>query len=93
MAARNAAASDQIVHSIAKRDFRLSLGIFVAGVAMVLATSAFSLWANSTGNYPTSLGGGLTVYLIGTAGAMMVLLGGTVAFYHWRFLRQNWPYG
>jgi len=24
---------------------------------------------------------------------MMVLLGGTVAFFHRRFLRQNWPYG
>jgi len=68
MAVENASASGQVVLSIAKRDFRVSLAIFVAGIVMVLATLTFSLWANATGNYPASLGGGLTVYLVGTAG-------------------------
>jgi hypothetical protein len=93
MAVQNATASDQFILATVKRDYHLSLAIFVSGIVWVVAISAYSLWANSTGNYPTSFGAGLAIYLIGTAAGMMILLGGTVAFYNWRFLRRNWPYG
>ncbi len=73
--------------SVWRRDYRLSLALAVAGIAIVAAISAFSFWANSTGNYPTSFGAGLAIYLIGTAGGMLILLAGTVAYFHWRGLR------
>jgi hypothetical protein len=87
MAAQNAVTSEQIMHSTWMRDYRLSLALLVAGMVMLVAISAFSFWANSTGNYPTSFGADLVIYLIGTAGGMLVLLAGTVAYYHWRGLR------
>jgi hypothetical protein len=52
-----------------RRDYRLSLALVVAGIVLVLAISAFSFWANSTGNYPTSLWIGLAIYTSGIAGA------------------------
>jgi len=87
MAAQNAAASDQTIFSTWRRDYRLSLALLVAGIVMVVAYFAFGGWANSTGNYPTAFGAGLAIYLIGTAGGMLILLAGTVAYYHWRGLR------
>ena len=73
--------------SVWNRDFHLSLALLAAGIVMFVAYFAFGFWANSTGNYPTSFGAGLAVYLIGTAGGMLIILAGTVAYYHWRGLR------
>jgi hypothetical protein len=87
MAAQSATASDQTMFSRWMRDYRLSLALVVAGVVMVVAISAFNFWANSTGNYPTSFWAGLAIDLIGTAGGMLILLAGAVAYYHWRGLR------
>jgi len=70
-----------------RRDYRLSLVLLVAGIALLVAIYAFSFSANSTGNSPTSFGAGLAIYLIGTAGGMLILLAGTVAYFHWRGLR------
>jgi len=72
-----------------RRDYRLSLALLVVGIVLVVAISAFSYWANSTGNYPTSFGAGLAIYLIGTAGGMLILLAGTVAYYHWKGLHLS----
>ena len=87
MAAQNAAASNQTILSTWRRDYRLSLALLVAGIAMVVAFIAFGGVANSTGNYPTTFWAGLAIYLFGTAGGMLILLAGTVAYYHWRGLR------
>jgi len=89
MAAQKAATSEQIMLSTWRRDYRLSLALLVAGIVLVVAISAFSFWANSSGNYPTSFGAGLAIYLIGTVGGMLILLAGTVAYYHWRGLRLS----
>ena len=88
MAAQGAAASDQTLRSRWMRDYRLSLALLVAGIVTVVALFAFSYWANWTGNYPTSFGAGLAIHLIGTAGGMLILLAGTVAYFHWRGLRR-----
>lgn len=72
-----------------RRDYRLSLALVVAGVVLVMAISVFNFLANSTGNYPTAFWGGLTIDLVGTAGGMLILLGGTVAYYHWKGLRLS----
>ena len=87
MVSQHAAASDQTILSTWKRDYRLSLALLVAGIVMVVAYFAFGGWANSTGNYPTTFGAGLAIYLIGAAGGMLILLAGTVAYYHRRGLR------
>jgi TRAP-type C4-dicarboxylate transport system permease small subunit len=89
MTAPNAAASDSTILSTWRRDYRLSLALLVAGIVILVAISAFSYWANSTGNYPTSFWPGLVIYLTGTAGGMLILLAGTVAYYHWRGLRLS----
>jgi len=87
MAAQIAAASDQTINSRWMRDYRLSLALLAAGIVMVVALFVFSVWAYSTGNYPTSFGAGLAIKVIGTAGGMLILLSGTVAYYHWKGLR------
>ncbi len=87
MAASSGAASDQTIFSRWSRDYRLSLALLVAGIGMLVALSASSYWADVTGNYPTPFGAGLAIYLIGTAGGMLILLARTVAYYHWRGLR------
>ena len=87
MAAQNPVTSEQLMVSTWMRDYRLSLALLVAGLVMLVAIYAFGVWANSTGNYPTSFGAGLALYLITTAGGMLILLAGTVAYYHWRGLR------
>ena len=71
------------------RDYRLSLALLVAGIVMVVALLAFSYRANSTGNYPTSFWTGLAIYVTETGGGMLILLAGTVAYYHWRGLRLS----
>jgi Kef-type K+ transport system membrane component KefB len=87
MAAQSAAAPDQTMFSRWMRDYRISLALLVVGVAVVVVLSAFSYWANSTGNYPTSFWIGLALYATATGAGMLILLAGTVAYYHWRGLR------
>ncbi len=70
-----------------RRDYRLSLVLLVAGIVMVAAYFAFGGWTNSIGNSTTTFGAGLAIYLIGAAGGMLILLAGTVAYYHWKGLR------
>jgi len=87
VAIQNAAQSDQTRFTRWRRDYHLSLALFAAGIVLVVAYVVFGFWANSTGNNTTPFGPGLAIYLIGTAGGMLILLGGTVAYYHWRGLR------
>jgi hypothetical protein len=61
--------------------------LLVAGVIMVVAYVALGGGAISTGSSAPTFVAGLAIYLIGVAGGMLVLLAGTVAYYHWRGLR------
>lgn len=87
MAAQNACASGQTMLSRWRRDYLLSLVLFGAGCAMAVGISAFSYWANSTGNYPTSLGASVAILATETAVGLLMLLAATVAYYHWRGLQ------
>ena len=89
MVAQDAAASDLAIISRWRRDYRLSLWILVVGLVVVVALAGFSFWANLTGNYPTSFGGGLAIRLIGTAGGMLFFVGGIFAYHNWSLLRQS----
>jgi uncharacterized membrane protein YczE len=86
MTAQNAAASDRTTLT-AWREYRLSLVLLAAGVAMVVAVSGFSIWAPFTSG--TSFWTGLAMQVAFTAGAMLILLAGTVAYYHRSFLRES----
>ncbi|MFZ0830176.1 MAG: hypothetical protein WCB18_09525 [Thermoplasmata archaeon] len=87
MASQKAAASDQTTLSRWRREYRLSLVLVTAGIVMAVVYVAVVSWANSTGNYPTSFGAVLAIQVTGTAGAMLILLAGTVAYYHRRGLQ------
>jgi hypothetical protein len=89
MVATSPPTSGPVILASWKRDYRQSLALVVAGFVLVVAIVAFDLWANSTGNYPTSLGAGLAVNLLGTAGFFLIFFGGTVAYYHRLGLRQS----
>jgi hypothetical protein len=86
---QNAAAPDQILLSAWNREYRRSLAIIVVGIVVLVAISAFGFWATSTGNYPTSGGTGLAIYLVGTAGFMLIVLGGSWAYTNRRLLQLS----
>jgi len=89
MAAESAAASDQIMPSAWRRDYRLSLAILEAGIVVLVAFFAFVSWANLTGNYPTSFGAGLAINLIGTGGFSLIFVGAIFTFHNWSLLRES----
>jgi hypothetical protein len=59
----------------------------VAGIVLVVVCFALGDWADSTGNYLTTRWASLAIYLIESAGGMLILLAGTVAYYHRRGFR------
>ncbi len=89
MAAQNAAAPGRILLSAWNRNDRQGLTIVVAGIVMLVAVIAFSLWATLTGNYPASGSGGLAIGLIGTAGFMLIVLGGSWVYTNRRLLELS----
>lgn len=89
MGAKGAPTSEEAMLTRWRRDYRLSIVLVGLGAVMLVAVALVSLWANWTGNYPTSFWSGLAMDLIETAGAMLVLLGGTVAYYHRSGLRAS----
>ena len=89
MPAGSAAASDQALVSRWRRDYRLSVAILVAGIVMIVAISALSLWINSPGNYLSPFWSGLAVRVLGTAGGMLLLVGGIFTFHNWSLLQQS----
>ncbi len=80
--------SDSAFFARWRRDYRISLLIVLVGIVLGVALAAFSLWAQSTGHAPTTLGSALIFRALVTASGMLVLLGGTVAYYHWHGIRQ-----
>jgi hypothetical protein len=89
MDAANAVASDPILLYAWNRDYRLSLAVIVVGIVVVAAVSAFALWANLTVKYPLTGGTGLAISLIGTAGFMLIVLGGSWAYTNRRLLQLS----
>jgi hypothetical protein len=88
MTAQQVATPDPVMFS-AWREYRLSLVLLATGIVLVVAIGVFTLWANSTGHYPTSFWTGLALEVTPTAGGMLILLAGTVAYYHRSFLRKS----
>jgi hypothetical protein len=83
--AQKVTALDPTIFSTWRRDYRLSLALLVTGVVMVVAISVLSLWNPTTTS--SSLWTGLAMQVTFTAGGMLILLAGTVAYYHRRGLR------
>lgn len=93
MAAEVATASDQLVLSASKtlRDFRLSLALVVAGIAMVVGYYLYAYWARVTGHYPTSAAMGVIPPSVGEVGTVLILVGGIFAGVNWSLLRKSRP--
>lgn len=91
MAASNAAASDQIVLSVSKTrdDYRLSLALLLAGIVVYVASSVFVFWANSTGNYPTSIGGSVALTAVGGIGITLIIVGAIFSAINWSLLKKS----
>lgn len=88
MPAQGAAAPEGGMLSAARWDYRRSLLLVVVGVVLLVVTLAVSLGISSMGGQAASYGTGLALDIASTAGGMLILLGGTVAYYHHAFLRQ-----
>ena len=89
MAAESAPVSDPAILSRWRRDYRLSIATLMAGIVMVVAISAFGLWAGSTGNHLSPFWTGLVVRVLGTAGGMLLIVGGIFTFHNWSLLQQS----
>jgi hypothetical protein len=91
MSAQNSALSNPVVFSRWRHEYRLSLGLLVAGIALVVGVVIASVWAGASGHPASSFWDGLTHQIAGTGGFMLILLAGTVAYYHRAFLQRNPP--
>lgn len=89
MTAHRAVASDPILLSRWNHDYRLSLRVILAGIVILAVSIAFGLGAAWTGSYLTSGWGGLAVGLTGTAGFMLIVLGGSWAYTNRRLLELS----
>ena len=89
MAAESAAESDSMLVSAWNRNYRVGLTVIVAGIVALAAVVAFSFWANSTGHYPASFGASLAIYLVATAGFMLIVLGGSWVYTNRRLLQLS----
>lgn len=69
------------------RDYHLSVVLLVAGIVLAVGVTAAGVRANSTGNY--TFWPGLAITVIGSAGFGLILVAGTVAYYHGWGLRQS----
>ena len=92
MTAQTATVGDRAPRSIVAREYRVSLALLLAGVVLLAVVFALSAWANSSSGGATSFSWmGLFVMTGGAAGGLLILLAGTVAYYHRSFLRRNPP--
>ena len=89
MATDKAAALDQTRLSAWRRNYRLSLAALAVGVVLVVVVSAVSSWANSARSISTSGGSGLAIQVVGTAGGMLLIVGGIFAFHNRSLVQQN----
>lgn len=91
MAAQIAAAPDTILLSVSKtrRDYRLSLALLVAGIVVVVAFYGSVLWAESTGNYPTSIETDVAISTVGSVGFVLITVGAIFAGINRSLLRRR----
>ena len=73
----------------ALHEYRLSLGLLAAGLALVAGLAIQSLWYRPDAGGDVSTLAGLARAVGWTAGGMLILLAGTVAYYHRSFLRER----
>jgi hypothetical protein len=93
MVTETGAAIDRRQLAVLTREYRLSLALVLAGIVLVVTAVVVGSWPNSNGIYATTTSLGWVFTLSGTAGGMLILLAGTVAYYHWSFLRRARPIG
>ncbi len=60
----------------------------MAGIVDVVAFYVYLYWANATGIYPLWAGIGVTIYAVGGAGFVLILVGAIFAGANWSLLRK-----
>lgn len=88
MSARSPTGPDPI-QGRALHEYRLSLGLLAAGLAIVAGLALQSLWYGPDAGGDVSSPEGLARAVGWTAGGMLILLAATVAYYHRSFLRER----
>jgi hypothetical protein len=90
MTAQASPAPDEIRLSALKtrRDFRVSVALLVAGVAVTIGFYGFVIWANSSGFYPSSVSTDFLLTAIGGIGSTLILVGAIFTGINWSLLRK-----
>ncbi len=91
MSVQNATAAAPVVPPSVLREYRLSLALLVAGIVLIGVTLAVNAWVSSSADQSSFSWAGLLAQVGETAGGVLILLAGTVAYYHRSFIRQNSP--
>ncbi len=77
------------IRASAFREYRASLGLLAAGIAIVVVLALLGLWFGVNADGGSASPTGLALAAGWTAGGMLMLLAGTVAYYHRSFLRAR----
>lgn len=93
MDARNPTAPDPIFlpNSKSRRDCRLNRATLLTGIVVVVAYSGFTLWANASGNYPSSTPAWIAVSATGSFGFTLLTVGAVFTGVNFSLLRKSDP--
>jgi len=71
-----------------RRDFRVSLALLVAGIAVTFGFYVFAIWASTSGVNPTSPLTDVLLSAIGGIGSTFILVGAIFTGVNWSLLRK-----
>jgi len=72
-----------------RRDYRVSLVLLIAGIAVTIGFFAFSIWANASGFYSNYAAASLLDSVLGGIGTTLILIGAIFTWINWSLLRRS----
>ncbi|HTP54837.1 MAG TPA: hypothetical protein VML94_07795 [Thermoplasmata archaeon] len=71
-----------------RRDFRISVGLLLAGVLIVVGFYGYFFWRFSSATYSATVSDAVLENLIGGIGSTLLLVGAIFTAINWSLLRQ-----